>query len=141
MERTFPADDISFDHLGTPVAVSDLSGQVVWTHRFSPFGKTIELNEDADGDGVKLTLNLRFPGQYYDAESGLHYNWHRYYDPETGRYISHDIIIGDLLSNYIYTGNNPLRNFDSNGLVFFPKGPCCRTGYPDGDNKSPIIIS
>jgi|GEM_PF-2938751 len=129
MERTHPADDFFFDHLGTPVAVSDLSGQVVWTHRFSPFGKTIELNEDADGDGVKLTLNLRFPGQYYDAESGLHYNWHRYYDPETGRYISSDRlfilptalpahIVNMLIPQYHYTGNNPLTRWDQFGLYY-----------------------
>ncbi|HPQ70539.1 MAG TPA: RHS repeat-associated core domain-containing protein [bacterium] len=120
MERTHPADDFFFDHLGTPVAVSDLSGQVVWTHRFSPFGKTIELNEDVDGDGVKLTLNLRFPGQYYDAESGLHYNWHRYYDPETGRYVMLYTLPNNIAHNlrrYIYVFNNPLKDSDISGLM------------------------
>jgi len=81
---------------------------------FSPFGKTIELNEDADGDGVKLTLNLRFPGQYYDAESGLHYNWHRYYDPETGRYVTPDKVQWRFAYNYV--NSNPILFKDPLGL-------------------------
>jgi len=116
MEQDYEVYAIHTDHLGTPVAVSDLSGQVVWTHRFSPFGKTIELNEDADGDGVTLTLNLRFPGQYYDAESGLHYNWYRYYDPETGRYVTIDEskMTVDESNLYLYD-LNPIKNKDFNG--------------------------
>jgi RHS repeat-associated protein len=51
-----------------------------------------DVDEDPDGDGQKVTFHLRLPGQYYDAESGLHYNGHRYYDPHTGRYITSDPI-------------------------------------------------
>lgn len=48
--------------------------------------------DDVDGETMKTEVNLRFPGQFFDAETGLHYNWHRYYEPTTGRYISSDPI-------------------------------------------------
>ena len=45
-----------------------------------------------DADGIGFTFNLRFPGQYFDEETGLHYNYFRDYDPKTGRYIESDPI-------------------------------------------------
>ncbi len=61
---------------------------------------------------------FRFPGQYYDTESGLHYNWHRYYDPETGRYISADPIgfEGGDVNLYVYVWSNPVNWMDPEGL-------------------------
>ncbi|MDW2372786.1 RHS repeat-associated core domain-containing protein, partial [Vibrio sp. 1078-1] len=76
---------VHVDHLGTPKALTDVSGQVVWKASYSPFGKASIIIQGP-------TFNLRFPGQYYDAETGLHYNWRRYYDPNTGRYITSDPI-------------------------------------------------
>ena len=76
---------IHTDHLGTPLAVTDADRRIVWRATYEPFGKANAI-EDPDADGIKLTLNLRFPGQYADAESGTHYNLMRDYDPETGRY-------------------------------------------------------
>jgi RHS repeat-associated protein len=66
-----------------------------------------------------LTANLRFPGQYFDAESGLNYNMMRDYDPTTGRYIENDPVgLRGGISLYGYTGQNPTRNTDQTGLYF-----------------------
>ncbi len=71
------------DHLGTPQKLIDTSGRVVWSATYDAFGAAqIAISE--------VENNLRFPGQYYDAETGFHYNWNRYYDPATGRYLSAD---------------------------------------------------
>lgn len=79
------------DHLNTPIAARDENAKLVWKWESDAFGSTLP-NEDPDGDGQKTTINLRFPGQYFDKESGFHYNHHRYYDPLTGRYLSSDPI-------------------------------------------------
>jgi RHS repeat-associated protein len=82
--------DIRFihgDHLGTPQFATDEHGQVVWSAQYMPFGEAT-VDEDPDGDGIAYELNLRFPGQYYDAETGLHYNYFRDYEPLLGRYLN-----------------------------------------------------
>jgi RHS repeat-associated protein len=73
------------DHLGTPKRITDDSGTVVWSANYKPFGEaTIIVNT--------IPNSFRFPGQYHDQETGLHYNYHRYYDPRTGRYLRPDPI-------------------------------------------------
>lgn len=105
------------DSLGTPKVMTDAAGVRVWTAKHDPFGKAT-VNEDVDGNGVDVSLNLRFPGQYYDGESGLHYNYYRYYDPATGRYITSDPIgLAGGLNTFAYVEGNPLNFVDSEGLV------------------------
>lgn len=88
------------DHLDTPRALTDTTNKVIWRWDSDPFGATAA-NEDPDGDGIKFTFNLRFPGQYFDKETGLHYNYHRYYDPNTGRYMTADpISVGEHVLNW-----------------------------------------
>jgi RHS repeat-associated protein len=77
------------DHLGTPMKMTNAMGLVVWQAMYDPFGKA-SVNEDVDGDGKAVEMNMRFPGQYYDVESGLHYNYFRDYDSSIGRYIQSD---------------------------------------------------
>ena len=104
------------DHLGTPQAMSDAAGRKVWEAEYEPFGKAT-VNEDPDGDGKFVINNLRFPGQYYDAETGLHYNYHRDYQPETGRYLQPDPIgLMGGLNPYRYVRNNPINAMDPMGL-------------------------
>jgi RHS repeat-associated protein len=100
------------DHLGTPQQLVTSTGSVVWQAAYQPFGQAQIKTET-------VMNNLRFPGQYYDAETGLHYNWNRYYDPEVGRYISADPIWLDGGMNlYAYVGGNPVNFFDLSGLTW-----------------------
>jgi RHS repeat-associated protein len=67
--------------------------------------------------------NFRFPGQYYDQETGLHYNYFRYYDPATGRYVTPDPIgLEGGINLFLYVAGNPLRWIDPLGLVTWPTG-------------------
>lgn len=113
------------DHLGTPRAVTDWTGKIIWSATYDPFGAAT-VNADPDGNGQSFTMNLRFPGQYFDAETGLHYNYFRDYDPATGRYIESDPIglVGGM-NTYAYLRGNPLGGIDPFGLeaeliLFYP---------------------
>ncbi|MDP9536691.1 RHS repeat-associated core domain-containing protein [Pseudomonas protegens] len=85
------------DHLGTPRELLDESGQLGWSNSPNVWGQARlwqAANDEFASSNVvpinKTTCPIRFPGQYYDEESGLHYNRHRYYDPETAQYLSPD---------------------------------------------------
>lgn len=108
---------IHADHLNTPRAITDAANNAYWSWLSDPFGVTAA-NDDVDGDGSVFTYNLRFPGQYFDEESGLHYNYFRDYDPATGRYVQSDPIgLSGGLNTYAYVKDNPLRYIDPLGLA------------------------
>lgn len=108
------------DASGTPQAATDESGKVVWKAHTDPFGGTT-VDEDPDGDGIKFEMNIRRPGQYYDKETGLHYNYSRHYNPKTGRYLTSDPIgLAGGHNTYAYVANNPYRYNDPYGLASWP---------------------
>ncbi|MFZ0613876.1 MAG: RHS repeat-associated core domain-containing protein, partial [Desulfobacterales bacterium] len=102
------------DHLKTPQKMIGVNGAGVWSGRYNSFGKAdIET-------GSSITNNLRFAGQYYDSETGLHYNYHRYYDSKLGRYLRQDPIgFEGGINMYTYAQNNPMSLIDPLGLLFF----------------------
>ncbi len=120
------------DHLGTPQVLSDKDQNVVWQGEYSPFGGVTETVGAVE-------QNLRFPGQYFDVETKLHYNYFREYDSETGRYLTPDPLgvaglidaLGDDFTGhgvdldftgqdtnlYAYVRNNPLLYSDPEGAL------------------------
>ena len=104
------------DHLDTPRAIVNAVGAEVWTWDSAPFGDTAA-NQNPVGQGV-FAYSLRFPGQQFDAASGLHYNYFRDYEAGTGRYIQADPLglDGDI-ALYAYVAANPLWSTDPTGEI------------------------
>jgi RHS repeat-associated protein len=106
------------DHLNAPRKVTRAAdGVLVWRWDPAPFGDT-QPNENPRSAGA-FRYNLRFPGQYYDGESGLAYNYFRDYDPALGRYIESDPIgLAGGRNTYAYVAGNPVSAIDWLGLVW-----------------------
>ncbi|MGW2413742.1 RHS repeat-associated core domain-containing protein [Streptomyces tubercidicus] len=98
------------DLVGTPTELVDEQGGIAWRSRATLWGVTSR-NRDATA-----TTPLRFPGQYQDPETGLHYNYFRHYDPETGRYVSPDPLGLDPAPNPVAYVSNPSTAYDPLGL-------------------------
>jgi RHS repeat-associated protein len=100
------------DHLGTPIALTDRNGKIVWAARYEPWG-----NIEEEFNPYNIEQNIRLPGQHHDRETGLYYNRHRYYDPKIGAYINQDPIglLGGV--NFYRYPTNPLRGIDPRGLA------------------------
>jgi RHS repeat-associated protein len=122
---------IHTDHLNTPRALVNAqtqggqpAGTVVWRWRLVNQGTSgsnafgaMAAEEDPDGNGTPVRFDLRFPGQQYDASTGLHYNYFRDYEAGTGRYVESDPIgLRGGLGTYVYVRANPYGLFDPLGL-------------------------
>jgi RHS repeat-associated protein len=120
------------DHLGRPNRLTDSTKATVWQATYKPWGEVQSIS------GTR-TNNLRFPGQYFQIETNLAYNWHRHYDPVTGRYTQADPLrFVDGPSIYAYAGSNPAMRTDRSGLFTVPgAGPISGTGSGSFPN-SPI---
>ncbi len=119
------------DHLGTPQELTDYSGDIVWSATYKAYGKLASLRHFGE---EQLEQPLRFQGQYFDAESGLHYNRHRYYNPDIGRYLTPDPSkLAGGLNGYQYTPN-PTGWVDPLGLNPCPGGDGCK---PAGGVEDP----
>ncbi|SHL58189.1 RHS repeat-associated core domain-containing protein [Rhodanobacter sp. OK091] len=118
------------DELGTPRAVSNSAGTMIWSWAYqgNPFGELPPTSTTG------YVLNLRYPGQYYDVETGLMYNGARYYEPGTGRFPQSDPmgLFGGQISTYAYGNNDPLSNIDPSGLGCSVSGGFVTCAYPGG---------
>lgn len=100
---------IAPDHLGAPYQITNAARAQVWLWDHDPFG--------TDAPTGTLAYNLRFPGQYYDTETGLNYNYYRDYNPKLGRYIESDPIgLKGGVNTYVYGMNDPVGRSDRTGL-------------------------
>jgi len=107
------------DQVGQPQKMVDGSATLVWDRVADIFGATV-----AQPVGMTAALPLRFPGQDYDAATGLHYNHFRDYDPALGRYVQSDPIgLNGGVNTYAYAGGNPVRWSDASGLDVWIEGP------------------
>ena len=99
------------DQIGTPLELSDSEGKIVWQATYRCWGAIEQLTID------QVEQNLRFQGQYYDAESALHYNTFRYFDAEIGRFTTQDPIGIDGGINLYFYAPNPIAWVDPLGWV------------------------
>jgi RHS repeat-associated protein len=123
------------DYIGSPVKMTDTSGAVVWAAVYDTFGAaTVD-------PASTIVNNLRFPGQYFDGETVLHYNNQRYYDPINSRYMQIDPARFKQIEDnqFLYTGNNPTTYFDFNGLFRYSK--TARWMHPFDPIKDQEIIN
>ncbi|VVN76634.1 hypothetical protein PS687_05906 [Pseudomonas fluorescens] len=129
------------DHLGTPQELTDPDGDIVWSAHYRAYGQISRLDKN------KIDNPLRFQGQYFDQESGLHYNRHRYYNPDVGRYLTPDPVkLAGGINAYQYVPN-PTGWVDPLGLSVCPGGDGCKpshnaespTKHTKADNGEPTL--
>jgi RHS repeat-associated protein len=92
--QAFAREEIAFyqcDHLGTPQELTDHEGRIAWSAQYKAWGEAKQAISEA-GRKAGFRNPIRFQGQYFDDETGLHYNRYRYYDPQSGRFVSKDPI-------------------------------------------------
>jgi len=100
------------DHLGTPLEATNDSGEMTWRATYQTWGNLLLEEED------EIKQSLRFQGQYFDSETGLHYNRFRYYDPGPGRFLSQDPMGLHGGINLFQYAPNPIVLIDPLGLAF-----------------------
>ncbi|MES2675647.1 MAG: RHS repeat-associated core domain-containing protein, partial [Pseudomonadota bacterium] len=145
VEDTNGIYNVSADNLGTTRFLTNSAQKIVWSAKQSAFGEML-VNEDPDANGVTVTYNPRFAGQYFDKESGLHQNYFRDYDPSIGRYIQSDPIgLDGGINTYVYVSANPMMAIDQFGLsqmchrnllMPIPYARHCYMKYDDGSTSS-----
>jgi RHS repeat-associated protein len=100
------------DATQAPRVLTNSAGQPVWQARYAAYGAAV-----VNVSGVGIVYNQRLPGQYFDAESALSYNYFRDYDPASGRYVESDPIgLNGGVNTYAYVLDNPLNLTDPSGL-------------------------
>lgn len=119
------------DYLGVPRLATDKHQHVVWRWESDAFGVSApslhkvnredgdsQESDEHDEQGSVVVINLRFPGQYFDNETGFYYNGNRYYVPRLGRYLTSDPIgVAGGVNSYVYVSDNPVNNIDIYGYA------------------------
>lgn len=126
------------DLIGTPTELVDTQGQIAWRRQETVWGEALGRLTD------RATTPLRFPGQYHDPESGLRYNFQRYYDPATGQYISADPLGSAAGPDPCAYAPNPTSGFDALGMALCERGATTaiddyRSRYQVGKDKNVAI--
>jgi len=100
---------IHTDHLNTPRMIANQTGAMVWRNdNTEPFGASMP-NDNLDGDDQPFVFDLRFPGQFFDRETNLNYNYFRDYDSSLGRYVESDPIgVKGGINTYAYVSDSPI---------------------------------
>ena len=146
------------DHLGTPRELTNSVGDIVWAATYKAWGATASIEHPPTqqtlqvGNTVQMQWvqplaeqapeqNLRFQGQYFDAETGLHYNRFRYYDPDCGRFANQDPIRLRGSVNFYHYAPNPTQFIDPWGLEpeaykINGKTLCIKDKFPSGSPES-----
>ncbi|RII77779.1 RHS repeat domain-containing protein, partial [Pseudomonas monteilii] len=126
------------DQLGTPMEATGVSGQILWKGNYKAWGCTVE---QTTTDSPEHECNIRFQGQHFDVETGLHYNRYRYYSPAIGRFVSKDPVgfLGEL--NIFSFAENPIQWIDPYGLKKKAATSCCPAEIDPcaGDGKTHIV--
>ncbi|CCN36817.1 putative Rhs family protein [Vibrio nigripulchritudo SO65] len=122
------------DHLGTPIRLVNTFGNVAWQASYNPLGQ-------ASIDIEDVRNPLRFQGQYFDEESGLHYNLARYYDPYSGRFIQPDPIglLGGI--NHYQYAPNPVMWIDPSGLCCEQPDTAVKAGDTDSQPEKRVVYA
>ena len=146
----FTPSELAFyqcDHLGTPQELTDSEGHIVWSAQYRAWGLADKAMAKAKSTGwhdTSFSNPIRFQGQYFDEETGLHYNRYRYYDPYSGRYTQSDPIgLAGGTNTYAYVAGNPLSHIDPRGLDNPGMGPYHVNpnqygAYPDRNGIYPL---
>jgi RHS repeat-associated protein len=115
---------VHVDHLHRPIKMTDAAKLSAWDATWKPWGEPDSINGS-------VSVEARLPGQWFQIEAGLHYNWHRHYDPSIGRYTQPDPLgFVDGPSVYAYAVSLPLTGVDPNGLLSLPQSPGPTQGLP-----------
>ncbi len=109
------------DARGAPIQATDRANNIVWAAKYAAFGRAAIITQAPTAEAPTISVPLRLSGQYEDGETGLHYNYHRDYDPETGRYLQSDPIgLNGGINLYGYADADPLSQIDPLGLANGP---------------------
>ncbi|MDH5856535.1 RHS repeat-associated core domain-containing protein [Lampropedia aestuarii] len=102
------------NQIGTPLALSDAQGQIVWAAQYDPWGN---VQREYNADPEHIRQDIRLPGQHHDRSTGLYYNRYRFYDPQLGAYVNQDPIgLRGGINTYGYA-HDPIKIIDPTGLA------------------------